>query len=112
MAELRGTWLPQTEAEAEFIETVNAVSQQAYEDGVEQEDIVSGLNFLAATIAKHEADTDDVPMPEPPEKREDCPECGEGIASVRAFIGGECIVSPCGCSVESQLVEGWVMDDG
>jgi hypothetical protein len=109
MAEIKGAWTPETDAEMDFIMGLNGLCQKAFQDGVEQDDIVGGLSFMAATVSMQDPDEDlEEAMAEPPDKRSECPDCGEEIDDVRPFIGGECIVEPCGCNVHYTLVEGWV----
>lgn len=113
MAELNGAWVPESEAEMEFIVQANGLAAKAYNDGVSQEDIVGGLSFLAATVSMQEPNEDALEdLPEPSGKREDCPSCGGNIEKVHTFIGTPAIISPCGCHVEEEEVSGWVDSPG
>jgi len=114
MADISGAWVPKTDEEVQFIMQVNSIAATAYESGVPQDDIVGGLAFLAATISMQEPNEDALEdLPDPSEhRRETCPDCGEDISEVESFIGGQCIVSPCGCHVNLEQVEGWVDTPG
>lgn len=107
MADLQGGWVPETQAEWELINDLNAVTVVAYEDGVAQEDIVSALTYMATSVVTSDPQkaTQSDPEPEPisieesegSEELDECPYCGEVIEEVQAFLGGNTIVVPCGC---------------
>lgn len=112
MARINGAWTPETEAEKKFIMGVNGLCGKAFEEGVDQEDIVAGLSFMAASLGMQDPEVDPLEdMPEPSEgRRETCPieDCETEIEEVRAFIGGRVIVEPCGHRAEIEDVPGWV----
>lgn len=110
MADLNGQWVPENEEEMDWLMAVNGITKSAYADGIEKEALVSGLMWLAGSIVMVDGEPPEEPVeePDPPEKRDDCPECGADIESVRSFVGGEVLVSPCGCAVTVHQVPGWV----
>lgn len=115
MADLNGSWVPASQEEASFIMSLSALASRAYDDGVDQEAIAGGLAFMSGVVAMQDPDEETLEdLAEPPEetKRETCPDCGDDIEQVSAFIGGQCIVSPCGCNVRIGEVSGWVDQPG
>lgn len=120
MADLDGVWTPEDQAEMEFISSLNLQAKKAYEQGMEREAIVSGMAFMAASLAQREeppaeddapdvpADTDDDAAIEEDDRRTHCPECRTEIEDVQAFVGGEVRVRPCNCAVHYTRVEGWL----
>lgn len=111
MADFQGQWVPHDEDELALVQGLYAVTAEAQQAGIAVDDIVAAAQFVALSI--HTVDEEDVPVPEGPveTRREDCPECGEDIESVKPFIGGEVEINPCGCFSEYQRVAGW-LDDG
>lgn len=112
MAELRGTWVPETEEDAEFFMAVNQACVDAYEAGLRKQEIITGLSFVLSSVAEYDPEGDphsvEEKVPDPPDRREDCPECGEPIEDVLSFIGTTCVVLPCNCETELEQVRGWV----
>jgi len=112
MVDLQGQVVPKTEEEYQLLNDIYAVTGEAFENGVDRESISVSLQFAAMSILASE-DTGTVEQPPEGsdiEPREDCPNCGGNIEDVRAFIGGDAEVSPCGCYVEVAEVPGWLDD--
>lgn len=110
MADLDGTWTPENDTEMEFISQANQLAQGAYDRGLDREDIAGGLAFLATTLMMQDPDEmpDQPPVPEGPDKVQECPECGDDIERVWANVGGPAVIKPCGHEVEMSEVEGWL----
>lgn len=112
MVELQGQIVPTSEAEYRLLEALYEVTGQAHEDDVPPEEIVTTLNFVAASIMVYgdqNAEMPEVPdEPVEPEKVDECPSCGATIEGVSPFIGGDVEVEPCGCTVTVHQVPGWV----
>lgn len=109
MVEIQGQIVPTDEEEMEFLEDLYAVTGEARKAGLDVDDIVISLNFVAASIrAADEQDSPEGPDAVAESKIEDCPQCGEEIENVKPFIGGEVEVQPCGCSIYHERVAGWL----
>jgi hypothetical protein len=112
MGEIRGTYVPDTDAEWHLLARLRSVTEEAHENGVEEQDILAALNFVAAGIALAETPEE---TPEPsdeedaePEKTEACPECDTDIGDTVVSMGGEVRLQPCGCTVHMDDLDGWV----
>ena len=118
MSEIRGAWVPETEAEHRLLLDLHEATRGAYDEGVDPSDIVAAMNYLGAAIALHGDESGFKAAEEQREhdkemsKRSDCPECGGTIEAVKPFIGGDVRVDPCGCYVTVQQVAGWVDSPG
>lgn len=115
MSEIQGAWVPHSAEEDELLMDLHEATRKAHNNGVDVEDIVGGMNYLAAAISVHGADSgfvrsadDAVTEPAEPAKRETCPTCEGPISSVRGMMGGEVEVHPCGCNATIHQVPGWV----
>lgn len=108
MVDLQGQIVPENEVEWELLQRLYEVTGDAFDQGVETDEIVTSLAFVACSILATE-DVEAVEPSEPPvkERRTDCPDCGEEIEDVRPFVGGIAEVRPCRCTVETAEVPGW-----
>lgn len=98
MPDLRGTWVPSTEQEAEFITEFSGRAREYHEEGMDREALASGLMYLStAVLLVDPVDEHELAGAEPSAERSDCPVCGAEFDDVRLFVGGDVIVSPCGC---------------
>lgn len=109
MGSLDGVWTPESEAETEFLFRMNEVVQDAYYgQGLPQAQIAGALAFMAASVAMSEPSEGPPEVPTAPEQTDACPECETPIEDVRVFMGGRCVVEPCGCAVHMDDLDGWV----
>lgn len=117
MGDIEGTYVPDSDAEWALLAELRGLTQTAHEAGVEDDDIIACLSFVAAGIALAD-EPEDVPEPsesedeEEPEKTEECPECGTEIDDVLASMGGGVQVEPCGCMMHMDDLDGWVERPG
>ena len=106
MADLAGSFVPETEEEWSFFADVMASVEGGHDLGVDRQTMATGLAFAAAAVMS----APDRSMAEPPaptDKPDDCPDCGHAIQTVYATMGGSAHVAPCGCTVPHEEVEGW-----
>lgn len=111
MGELEGAFVPDNSVEAEFMATVNVASKTAHDEGMALDDIAACMMFMASAILLYGDEAPEAQQPPAKDedtKREDCPECETEIDSVRAFVGGECIIRPCACVVHHTRIPGWL----
>lgn len=109
MTELRGQLVPETEEEWDLLKAIYDVTGDAYEAGMEEEEIAISLHFAALSILAFGGEQiQEAPSGPSDDPREDCPGCGTEIEDVEAFIGGDVEIRPCGCTIDVDQVPGWI----
>lgn len=109
MVELQGQIVPTSEEEWQLLQDLYEVTGDASKAGIDTEEIVAVLNFVAVSISSYEGE-EGLEAPDIPSdaKRKTCPECGEEMEDFTASLGGDVEIEPCGCQTTTEEIPGWV----
>lgn len=113
-----GSWVPESDEELELFQKLQQAKVDAFESGVQPDQIAAAMSFMASTSLVSKPDDDKETLQERIEKEkekvDDCPECGDQIKAVTPLgVGGELMVQPCGHHFgwdEKDKLKGWVED--
>lgn len=113
-----GSWVPESDEELELFEKLQQAKVEAFESGVQPDQIAAAMSFMASTSLVRKPDdnkqTLEEKIEEEKQKVDKCPDCNKEIRAVIPLgIGGQLMVQPCGHEFEwgeRDKLNGWVED--
>ena len=113
-----GSWVPESDEELELFDKLHQAKVEAYEAGVDPDQIAAAMSFIASASLIDKPEDDKKSLEERIEEEKNmvknCPTCDEEIQKVFPLgVGGELLVNPCGHTFdweERHKLQGWVED--
>lgn len=115
-----GEWIPESDAELELMEALHKAKVNAYNNGVEPDQIAAIMSFMssASLVNPPESDINEKSLQEEmkkeQQKADNCPRCGVEIRDAEAMgIGGDFYLIPCGHEFEwedREEIGPWIED--